>query len=101
MGLRNGSIRETNTLWLREKMTKQISLVGSNIKNVSVQNGVVKTITIVGDGVDGSGTTYPVENLVIEWDDLPQQVQNTADTFLKHLSREFNKQVANEDSDTW
>jgi hypothetical protein len=82
-------------------MTKQISLISSSILNACVDNAIPRTITVVGLGVDGDGTTYPVDNLVIEWDDLPPNVKTTGDNFLKHLTREFNKLTANEDSDTW
>lgn len=83
-------------------MSKSINLVSSVMKNVCVDmddDGAI-WITVVGSGSDGSGE-YPAENLVIMWEDLPVSVQNVGNTFLKHLSREFNKFVANEDSDTW
>ena len=81
---------------------KSISLTESSILNacVEVDDGV-KTITVVGVGVDGSGNFYPAQNMVLNWDDLPANVQNTGDNFFKHLSREFNKLVAAEDSETW
>ena len=82
---------------------KSISLVTSKIKNVGIEkddNDVV-TITVVGSGVDGGDGSHTVANLVVNWDDLPVQVQQVGSTFLKFLSREFNKFVAEEDSDTW
>ena len=82
---------------------KSISLVTSKIKSISVEkddNDVV-TITVVGSGVDSSDGGHTVANLVMNWDDLPNNIQNTGDNFLKHLSREFNKAAANEDVETW
>ena len=82
---------------------KSISLVTSKIKNVGIEkddNDVV-TITVVGSGVDGGDGSHTVANLVVNWDDLPVQVQQVGSTFLKFLSREFNKFAAEEDSDTW
>jgi len=81
---------------------KSISLTGSNIKCISIERDIdVIMITVVGVGVDSDGNEYPVNNLVKFWGDLPVNVQNTADNFLKHISREFNKLVAAEDSETW
>ena len=81
---------------------KSISLTGSGIRSacVEVLDGV-RQVTVVGYGKDGSDNEYPTLNMVLVWDDLPVQVQNTGNTFLKHLSQEFNKQVAAEDSETW
>ena len=80
---------------------KSISLTGSTMKNVSIERtDSGDMITVVGVGTDGVGE-FPSSNMVLVWDDLPVQVQNTGNTFLKHLSREFNKQVAAEDSETW
>ena len=81
---------------------KSISLTGSNIKCISIERDIdVIMITVVGVGIDSDGNEYPVNNLVKFWGDLPQNVQNTADNFLKHMSREFNNIVAAEDSETW
>ena len=80
---------------------KSISLTESKIASACVEVSAVKTITVVGVGVDDSGNFYPVQNMVLNWEDLPANVQNTGDNFFKHLSREFNKQVAAEDSETW
>ena len=82
---------------------KSISLVTSKIRNISVEKDAndVVIITVVGSGVDGSDGSHTVANLVMNWDDLPVQVQNTGSTFLKHLSREFNNLVAAEDVETW
>jgi len=81
---------------------KSISLTSSNIKSVSIERDIdVVVITVVGVGIDSDGNEYPVENLVRFWGDLPQSVQNTADNFLKHMSREFNNMVSAEDSETW
>jgi len=81
---------------------KSISLVSSLMTSAWVEllDGV-KQVTVTGVGVDSDGHEYPVSNLVIAWDDLPQNVQNTGDNFFKHLTREFNKLVANEDVETW
>ena len=81
---------------------KSISLVSSLMTSAWVEllDGV-KQVTVTGVGVDSDGHEYPVSNLVIAWDDLPQNVQNTGDNFFKHLSREFNNMVANEDVETW
>jgi hypothetical protein len=84
-------------------MAKDISLVGSNMALASIERDAADNVfvTVVGHGLDADGNPIPSKNLVIQWGDLPPNVQNVADTFLKHLSREFNKFVANEDSDTW
>ena len=80
---------------------KSISLTGSNMKNVSIERtNAGDVITVVGVGSDGTGE-YASPNMVLMFDDLPANVRNTGDNFLKHLSREFNKFVANEDVDTW
>ena len=81
---------------------KSISLVSSLMTSAWVEllDGV-KQVTVTGVGVDSDGHEYPVSNLVIAWDDLPANVQNTGDNFFKHLSREFNNMVANEDVETW
>jgi len=81
---------------------KQISLTNSKIKILSIErDGDVIVVTVVGVGLDSGGNEYSAMNLVMLWDDLPVQVRNTADNFIKHMSREFNKAVANEDSETW
>jgi len=81
---------------------KLIGLVSSSITSACVELlGGVKQVTVTGVGVDNDGHEYPVSNLVIAWEDLPQNVQNTGDNFFKHLSREFNNMVANEDVETW
>jgi len=82
-------------------MGKTISLTGSIIKNVSIERtDAGDVITVVGVGTDGTGE-FASPNMVLWWDDLPVNVQNTGSTFLKHLSREFNNIVAAEDSETW
>ena len=81
---------------------KQISLTNSKIKSLSIErDGDVIVVTVVGVGLDAGGNEYSALNLVMLWDDLPVQVRSTADNFIKHMSREFNKAVADEDSDTW
>ena len=84
-------------------MAKAINLVSSRIKSVSVERNLDGTITIaiVGVSVDFLGIESPVKNLVLDWEDLDVQDQNTGDNFLKHLSRSFNNFVADEDSETW
>ena len=80
---------------------KTISLNSSRMKSVTVErDGDLAIITVVGVGSDGSDE-YPALNLVMDWDELPQQMQNTADNFCKHMSREYNKFIALEDSETW
>ena len=81
---------------------KSISLTGSRMASawVEVTDGV-KQVTVVGVGIDADGDEYPSNNMVLMWDDLPANIQNTGDNFYKHLSREFNKLVAAEDSETW
>ena len=81
---------------------KSISLVSSLMTSAWVEllDGI-KQVTVTGVGVDSDGHEYPVSNLVIAWDDLPANVQNTGNNFTKHLSREFNNMVANEDVETW
>ena len=83
-------------------MTKSINLVSSVIQIVSIEDidGVV-TVTVIGRGLDGGVNEYPTLNLVMDWSDLPVQVQNSGNNFIKHLSREFNKLTSDEDSDTW
>jgi len=83
-------------------MAKSISLIGSNIKNVSIErDGDICTITVVGDGLDGNGDPYRAQNMVMNWTDMSVQDQNVGNNFLKFLSRSFNNHVAEEDSDTW
>jgi hypothetical protein len=83
-------------------MAKSISLVGSEVKAVTVDRmDGVTTVTVVGESVDADGNVYATKNLVLDWGLLSPQVQNTGETFLKHMSREFNKLVADEDSETW
>ena len=85
-------------------MAKSISLVGSNSVNITVENDVItgeRTVHVIGFALDADGNEYPTKNLVMAWGLLPSQVQNTGDNFLKHMSREFNKLVADEDSETW
>ena len=83
-------------------MAKSISLIGSNIKNVSIErDGDICTITVVGSGLDGNGDPYRAQNMVMNWTDMSVQDQNVGNNFLKFLSRSFNNHVANEDSDTW
>ena len=81
---------------------KPINLVSSIVESVSVEryDGFDK-ITVVGVGIDSDGNEFPVKNIFLELDRLPQNVQNTALNFLKHVSREFNKAAANEDVETW
>ena len=81
---------------------KPINLVSSIVESVSVEryDGFDK-ITVVGVGIDADGNEFPVKNIFLELDRLPQNVQNTALNFLKHVSREFNKAAANEDVETW
>ena len=81
---------------------KPINLVSSIVESVSVEryDGFDK-ITVVGVGIDSDGNEFPVKNIFLELDRLPQNVQNTANNFLKHVSREFNKAAANEDVETW
>ena len=85
-------------------MAKSISLVGSVTKYVAVEKDVITgdmTVNVVGSALDADGNEYPTKNLVLDWGLLSPQVQNTGETFLKHITREFNKFVANEDSETW
>ena len=83
-------------------MAKSISLIGSNMKNVSIErDGDVVTITVVGSGLDGNGEPYRAQNMVMNWTDMSVQDQNVGNNFLKFLSRSFNNHVAEEDSDTW
>ena len=84
------------------KMAKQISLVGSNIKNVAIErDGDIVTITVVGSGVDGDGNPYVAKNMVMNWVDMSVQDQMTGNNFLKFLSKSFNNHVAEENSETW
>ena len=81
---------------------KQISLTSSRIKNLTIErDGDVILVTVVGVGLDASGNEYSALNLVTLWEDLPVQVKNAGDNFIKHLSREFNKDISNEDVETW
>ena len=83
-------------------MSKTVSLVGSDIKAVYIERDADGSVSITTVGVASDGVEdWDVLNLVQDWVDLPVSVQNTGDNFLKHLSREFNKHAANEDSDTW
>ena len=84
-------------------MAKAINLVGSNIKSVWVERNIDDsvTITVVGSSLDGDGNPIPAVNLVMDWMDLPVNIRNVGNTFLKHLSRDFNNFVAAEDSETW
>ena len=81
---------------------KSINLTGTVTSYISIEmvDGV-RSVVVVGFGKDVDGNLYPVSNMVMDWDALPASVQNTGDNFTKHLTREFNKLVANEDVETW
>lgn len=83
-------------------MAKTINIVGSKIEYVSIEKSELGVkITVIGEGLDAAGNAYPTNNLFLDWDDLPVNIQNTGDNFFKHVSREFNKLVADEDSEVW
>ena len=48
----------------------------------------------------GEDNLFGSHHIEIERDALPAQVKGLLDGFLKHMSREYNKQIADEDSDT-
>jgi len=81
---------------------KSINLTGTVTSYISIEmvDGV-RSVVVVGFGKDVDGNLYPVSNMAMDWDALPANVQNTGDNFTKHLTREFNKLVANEDVETW
>ena len=84
-------------------MAKAISLVGSDMKYITIEKNLdgTWTITAVGDSLNGDGEAQPTKNMVMDWSELDVQIQNTGDNFCKHLSRLFNVFVADEDSETW
>ena len=81
---------------------KSINLTSTNLKSVSIErDGDAIVCTVVGVGLDVDGNEYSALNTIFLWEDLPQNVQTTGGVFMKFLSREFNKNVANEDVETW
>ena len=81
-------------------MSKVVTFSDSAIKNMSINVlGDTAEIILVGEVL---GYDEPiVRNLFLNWEDLPPQIKNSANNFMKHLSREYSKYWANEDKDTW
>ncbi|OEU68406.1 MAG: hypothetical protein BBJ57_02255 [Desulfobacterales bacterium PC51MH44] len=83
-------------------MAKAINIVSSNMRRVEIYVVVNKVqIQVFGKGIDEDDNEIPSNDIVMDWLDMPSNIQNAADNFLKHLSREYNKLIADEDSETW
>ena len=58
-------------------------------------------LVCVGEALDDTGEiTAGSSQIEFDQGDLPAQVDAKLRDFLKHMSREFNKEIADEDSET-
>ena len=80
-------------------MAKSVVLSDSVLTEVNIK-GYGKII-VAGSVFDDQGLPVGNETMVTSMADLPVNVKNTLNNALKHLSREFNKFVADEDTETW
>lgn len=78
------------------------------MKTINLTTTEIDYMTVTGSNCEVYGTVYdnnePIFKgsiLNVSFDDLPPQVRNNLNNAMKHLSREFNKAQANEDSETW
>ena len=81
-------------------MSKVVTFNDSVIRNMSIEvNDTGASIIIVGEVLgDGDPVT---RNLELNFADMPSQVKNAANNFMKHLSREYSNYWVEEDKDTW
>ena len=83
-------------------MAKDIRLSNTRMKNVGIEltynptGEATAEIFMVYDLIAEDGTSIPAKNKTLKWVDLPSNVQNQLDGFLKHLDREFRSEQINE-----
>lgn len=81
-------------------MAKQVTLNSSGLTQVHIYKKN-SNIWAEGDVLDDEGNVIATRASTYQVEDLPPQVRNAANTFMKLLSKVFNNEHADEDVETW
>lgn len=81
-------------------MAKQITLNNSDLDQVHIYKKNTN-VWVEGSVLDDEGNVIAVKASTYQVEDLPPQTRNSLNTFMKQLSRVFNNEHADEDSETW
>lgn len=89
---------------IKKAILNKIYIERVTINSVDVEE-IITTIKIKAEGnyVDEDNSIvvgeYPARDY--EWDDIPQQLKNNLKVILRIISRDFNKEFADEDTETF
>jgi hypothetical protein len=82
---------------------KVINVTTAKISTMTVQAHANGDAVCILDGTiyDSDGNSVKSISMTLGFDELPAQVRNNLNNVMKHMSREMNKEGANEDEDNW
>ena len=82
---------------------KQINLSDSKVVGVhiNIKNNTIRNIIVEGEVLDDSGNVVTTENLILLFNNLPVQEQQSVNKVMKALSKLYSKIKIHEDKETW